>query len=330
MNKIIISGSALLIVSALIVPASIGESGGSRKFSSQFNAGPYYNGPLFDAHFHMPLSFKYGGPGFKFPMLEKDVTLDQILSFFDNENVEGAIAFYIPDQFRLEKALQDAYYIKERSFNSIRLFLMPGYLDAEKLDAIQNSNKGLFDGYGELAFYAPEQAGSTPDDDKYLKIYNVAGKHNLVVMIHPDLNQEANLEKAFQSNPDVTFLLHGHEIENSITALINKYPNVYFSIDSAVLYHMNGVFMFGPREKFISRFKEDFNSILNSRVNTWKRQIESYPDRFMWGSDRGVTWHFDEEISILFEEFARAFIGKLDKEVQEKFAYKNAESLFQK
>src|SRR3989344_9398621 len=25
-----------------------------REFSPQFNAGPYYSGPLFDAHFHMP------------------------------------------------------------------------------------------------------------------------------------------------------------------------------------------------------------------------------------------------------------------------------------
>ncbi|MEK6907454.1 MAG: hypothetical protein AABW45_02905, partial [Nanoarchaeota archaeon] len=41
----------------------IGEEGSfedtrcSRTFSPKFSTGPYYNGPLFDAHFHMPTTF---------------------------------------------------------------------------------------------------------------------------------------------------------------------------------------------------------------------------------------------------------------------------------
>ena len=64
-------------------------------------------------------------------------------------------------------------------------------------------------------------------------------------------------------------------------------------------------------------------------MKKWKNRIEQHPDQFMWGTDRAADWHFDEEISILVEEFARAFTGRLSPEVQEKFAYKNAERLIE-
>ena len=36
---------------------SFEDTGCSRTFSQKFSAGPYYNGSLFDAHFHMPTTF---------------------------------------------------------------------------------------------------------------------------------------------------------------------------------------------------------------------------------------------------------------------------------
>src|SRR3989344_6232899 len=64
----------------------------SREFSPQFNAGPYYSGPLFDAHFHMPNLIdvsKIGGYGegqdadhgsdpITDPVLGRDVELGKI------------------------------------------------------------------------------------------------------------------------------------------------------------------------------------------------------------------------------------------------------------
>ena len=67
---------------------------------------------------------------------------------------------------------------------------------------------------------------------------------------------------------------------------------------------------------------------MNRAVNKWKSAVKKHPDRFMRGSDRSLLWHYDEDVSILFEEFGRAFIGKLDPSVQEKFAYENSENLF--
>jgi len=209
------------------------------------------------------------------------------------------------------------------------LFLMPTTLDAEKLDSLHQSNAGLFKGYGELAFYTMWLKPLTPSDPKLFTIYKVAEKHGLIVMMHPDAGQKSNIETALQNNPGVNFLLHGFQAEDYITDLMDRYPNVYFSIDSAVLYAMQGLFMSGPKEVFISRFEQEFDSILSQTISKWKGKIERYPNRFMWGTDRGVKWHYNEEISILFEEFARAFIARLGPAVQENYAHKNAEKLLQ-
>lgn len=307
----------------------------ARSFSPQFNAEPYYTGPLFDAHFHMPISpglaeemSKMHGGHAPDLILGQNISLDKILCFFDKENVRGAVAFHTVDVVSLADTLEVARTIKEKSSDSVSLFLMPVVIDTEKLDNLHRSNAGLFKGYGELSFYDDLRKPLTPGSQKLLDLYDVAEKYGLVVMMHPDMGQKSDVEKALQENPQVKFLLHGFESEDYIADLMAKYPNVYFSIDSAVLYPMSGLFMMSE-ELFISKFKQDFSSILNSKLNKWKGRIESHPDRFMWGTDRGVEWHYTEEISILFEEFARAFIARLDPSVQENYAYKNAEKLLQ-
>ncbi|OGN16559.1 MAG: hypothetical protein A3C81_00855 [Candidatus Yanofskybacteria bacterium RIFCSPHIGHO2_02_FULL_46_19] len=310
----------------------------ARPFSPKLGSVPYYTGPLFDAHFHMPssrglaemMSQKHGGETTSDPVLGKDVTLEEILCFFNKEEVKGAIGFYALDPTSLGDTLEVARNIKEESLGSIALFLMPITLDAEKLDSLHQSNAGLFKGYGELGFYDVWLKPLTPSDPKLFNIYKVAKKHGLIVMMHPDAGQKSNIETALQNNPGVNFLLHGFQAENYIADLIDRYPNVYFSIDSAVLYPMMGLFMSGPKEVFISRFEQEFDSMLSQNISKWKGTIERYPNRFMWGTDRGVKWHYNEEISILFEEFARAFIARLDLSVQENYAYKNAEGLLQK
>ena len=312
----------------------------SREFSPQFKAEPYYNGPLFDAHFHMPHLIdvsKIGGHGegqdadhgsdpITNHVLREDVALDKILCNFDKEKVKGAIGFVVGVEQLLEEMLEIAESMKEESSRKINLFLMPVMFSTESLESIEKSNKGLFKGYGEMTFYDQDYANTPPDSPVVMETYKVAEKHNLIVMIHPGRNQKSNIGNVLQKNPNVNFLLHGFEIETDSVDLMDKYPNVYFSIDSAVLYAMQGLFM-GSKGQFVSRFEQEFDVNMNRAVNKWKSAVEKHPDRFMWGSDRGLPWHYDEDVSILFEEFGRAFIGKLDPSVQEKFAYENAEEL---
>ena len=305
----------------------------------RFNKTPYYTGPLFDAHFHMPLSEKFaeklsqmhGGELISDPVLGKDVTLEEILCFFNKEKVRGAIGFYGLDPTSLGDTLEVARNIKEESLGSIALFLMPTTLDAEKLDSLHQSNAGLFKGYGELAFYTVWLKPLTPSDPKMFSIYDVAEKHGLTVMMHPDARQENSVGNAARKKPNVKFLIHGPEMEDSITDLMNKYPNVYYSIDAILIRIPPSpgglLYTSSNKEDFISTFTENFDVLLNRAVKDWKEKIEQHPDRFMWGTDRAHKWHYDEEVSVLLEEFARAFIARLDLAVQENYAYKNAESL---
>lgn len=319
----------------------------SRKFSPQVNVGPYYLGPLFDAHFHLPATAHNLGEMYPMALFDQDVTFNQLLCTFDSEKVVGVTAFYdlyassFPDQwqpFLLDQSIKTAKEIKAHSKNKFKLFLSPDNLDAQVIDDILGSNPELFNGIGEIAFYSPPQkSGVTPDDSHYQAVWKVAAKYHLPVMFHPgDSNpvfrpapdQEAHVAEAIKDNPNVKFLLHGYQSKDYISDLMNKYSNVYYSIDSATLFPFEGMFVMGPKEAFIARFKNDFNSQLQEQVNFWKPQIEKYPDRFMWGTDRAEAWHFDKEVEPLFEEFGRAFAGRLDPSIQEKYAYRNAENLF--
>lgn len=299
----------------------------SRTFSPQFAAEPYYTGPLFDAHFHLPPAYEEQDDGWRPPVLGKEVTIDKILCLFDQENVKGAYAFTMWEYGKLDHSLQGFTDLKKRLRVGFHLFLIPSELEGGELADIVEKHPQLFDGFGEIVFYDPERAGATPEDPVSLDIHTVAGRHGFIVMFHPDEGQRSLVEHALKNNPETKFLLHGWESADYISELMDKYPNVYYSVDSATLYAYDGMLIKGPRASFTSRFRSDFRSNLNSKADKWKSRIERHPDRFMWGTDRAADWHFDEEISRLFEEFARAFIGRLSPDVQEKYAYKNAEQL---
>src|SRR3989344_5015872 len=292
----------------------------------QFSNTPYYTGPLFDAHFHVPdLS---------------EVSLNNLLCTFDKEKVKGTILFYWNAQLSSEKRLAEAESIKNDSSGKIRVFLAPVQYSLKALEDIEAAHKGLFTGYGEMAFYNrgdPSQSyyPKRPDAQEFLEIYALAEKNNFVVMIHPDRGQEQAIENVLQKYPNVKFYLHGDEIEGAIIGLMDKYPNVYYSID-AVLSRLpfppaDALHLSSSENEYVSKLTQNFSAILEGAVSDWKTKIETHPDRFTCGTDRGgATWHYGEEVSRLFEELSRAFISRLDLSVQEKYAYKNAESLLQK
>ena len=291
----------------------------------RFNKTPYYTGQLFDAHFHVPDL--------------DEVKLNDLLCMFDKEKVKGTILFYWNDQLSLEKRLDEAESIKDASSGKIRVFLAPVQYSLKELEDIEAAHKGLFTGYGEMAFYNrgdPSQSyyPKSPDEQQFLDIYALAEKNNFVVMIHPDRGQEQAVENVLQKYPNVKFYFHGDEIEGTIIGLMDKYPNVYYSID-AVLSRLSfppadALHISSSENDYVSKLTQNFPAILDGAINEWKTKIEKHPDRFTWGTDRGgFTWHYGEEVSRLFEELSRSFIGRLDPSVQEKYAYKNAENLLQ-
>ena len=292
----------------------------------RFNKTPYYTGQLFDAHFHVP-DFS-------------EVKLNNLLCMFDKEKVGGTILFYWNGQLSLEKRLAEAQSIKNASSGKIRVFLAPVQYTLKALEDIETTHKGLFTGYGEMAFYNrgdPSQSyyPKRPDEQQFLDIYALAEKNNFVVMIHPDQGQQQAVESVLQKYPNVKFYFHGDEIKDAIIGLMDKYPNVYYSID-AVLSRLpyppaDALHLSSSENDYVSKLTQNFSAILDGAISEWKAKIEKHPDRFTWGTDRGgFTWHYGEEVSRLFEELSRAFIGRLDLAVQENYAYKNAENLLQK
>ena len=144
-------------------------------------------------------------------------------------------------------------------------------------------------------------------------------------MIHSGKGQQEQVENVLASYPNVTFLLHGHESAQYITELMGTFTNIYYSVDGASLYSMRGAMVRSGYDDYVAGFKNEFTSLIDEGISFWRDKIGEYPDRFILGTDRGGTGHYSEEFSQLTEEFSRAFIGGLDKSVQEKFAHQNAE-----
>ena len=148
-----------------------------------------------------------------------------------------------------------------------------------------------------------------------------------MVYLHPGERHEDNLELALQEYPEISFIVHGEQIEEEIGDLMEKYPNIYFTVND--LY--GDQYLLHPGEStqtFLAALK-NYGPLLEKDLATWKDLIEAHPEQFLWGTDRGgiAVWTFDLEVGQALVDYARAFIGRLDPDVQEKFAYKNAESL---
>lgn len=309
----------------------------------QFASNPYYTGPLIDAHLHMPFTFQapkalYQQADWPAPTLEVEVAAGDIICGFDKGKINSAFGFYVVPSLLKGQALQPIKQVEQQYAGRITSFLMPAHvsgldLKPEEAEEILNSNKGLFKGYGEIAFYKGSFKGISPDDHSLLEIYRIADKHNLIVMIHPDNGQQQAIEKILKTYTNVKFLLHGENMWPWIEEIIGVYPNAYYSIDANLFdipnEHTIANIYGTQKEEFVSEFRDNFDRILKVNVEIWEPRIEKYPDNYLWGTDRAFDWHFEYDVGALLEEISRSFIGQLDPAVQEKFAYRNAEMLLE-
>src|SRR3989344_2103886 len=307
----------------------------------QFSNTPYYTGPLFDDHYHMPTFFKVPDHP-DAPIIDEDISRRDVACLFsDKERVKGVFAFYsIPINLK-DSSLKIIQEIEQQYPGKISHFLefvvFPGYsVDPAQIGDILNANKGLFKGYGEISLYLPHYSSVKPNDPAMRELYEIADKHNLIVMMHPIEGQQQAIEEVLRDYPNVQFLFHGAERLSSANmfhdTFLGKYPNAHYSVD---------IDLFGEnyqgrplldtaksKQDFITQLKQNWQSTLNAKVASWKSKIEKHPNQFLWGTDRGsALWQYDPEVGTILEEFSRTFIGQLNSSAQEKFAYKNAESL---
>lgn len=313
------------------------------KTQRQFKNEPYYNGPLIDSHVHFPTSSKIvssvaGQNGLQMPVLEGDLSAENLICLFESEGIIKTFAFHITAKLAEGAPVSTAKAIEEAYPGKLVNLLMPPpvkslLVDASTIKGILEKNKGLFKGFGEVALYRDGFEGMLPNDPYLKEIYKLAQEHNLVVMIHPEDNLKDGIEEILAEFSDVNFLFHGGRYQEWIIDLMPKYKNAYYTADdiNALFGHEKevGYQKTSTKEEYLAYMKANFDKALVKEVARWKAKIEKNPDRILWGTDRWYGWTFDPEVGAVLEEFGRSFIGRLDVSVQENFAYKNAEKILQ-
>ena len=312
-----------------------------------------YKGPMIDAHIHIQ-SLPDGEPGFPDEYytgenLSIKRSIAEWVCMMDYEGTSKAVAFFAVWNPITKESLDLVKLTMEKYPGRFIPFIMPPdddgspegspTVDAKTLQEMVEIYPGLFQGYGEIGLYSrPGGAPPLPPDSKRLtEIYPVIRKHNLVVYFHLGEGQKESFEKVLDENPDITFIFHGDQLIqceacdgtlDDVAEILEDHPNVYYGVDE--LY--GDVFLLREevsKEQFIAHFRE-YSPLLEKDLKTWKDFIEKHPDQVLWDTDRGVgsAWSLDPEVAVTLNDYSRAFIGRLDPGVQERFAYKNAERLF--
>ncbi|MBI2047765.1 MAG: amidohydrolase family protein [Parcubacteria group bacterium] len=316
----------------------------------EFSHTPYYTGPLIDSHVHMPVSsgivssvaekLGFKSPlfgGFTFGSGEK-LTLDYTACLFKREGTKGVFGFFLATKFSSGAEIKTMKKAASAYKDLFVPFWMPApypYLRANTtiLKDMVEKNKNLIKGIGELKIFD----GSKFDNSHFTELFAIAEEYNLIVMSHPDETDVATVEKIIKDHPKISFLIHGHEsadviMVNWVMEMMRKYNNVYYTMDTIQkIFGWKKEHQFAPpnRDEYLLHLRGEFDALLTEGVSGWKHAIETYPDRFLWGTDRWNGWMFDREVGGLTVELYRAFIGKLAPGVQEKYAYKNAERLLE-
>ncbi len=306
----------------------------------------YYKGPMIDTHIHLQ-SLPDGTPGFLDDYYIGDNlgikrSMDEWVCMIDSEGTKQVWGFFPVWEPIIKESADIVKITNDKYPNRFIPFIMPpdgeeSTVVAEELEEMLNVEPGLFRGYGEIGLYSHGGVEDLPpDSERLMKIYSVIREHNLIVYFHLGEGHKESLERAASANPDITFVFHGDQLidcaecdktPDAVAEILKNNPNVYYGIDE--LY--GGDWLLKPgasKEKFLENFA-DYEPLLKKDTATWKKFIEDYPDQVLWGSDRGVsaTWDKDSDVALTLNNYTRAFIGRLDPAVQEKFAYKNAEKL---
>jgi len=311
----------------------------------------YYQGQLIDTHFHfgsLPSwpdfkdSPEEAGESPDYGWLGLKVKVDEVACTFKHDGTVAAFTFFNVWREIESPSLKVTKLIMERYPKLFVPFIQPPddpspVVPASVLEGLLSVYPGLFKGLGEIGNYGPvgEIEDPPPDAPLYLENYKLAQEHNLMVYYHLGKGHKENFKRALQQYPDINFIFHGDtltsddKVVSAVADIIRNNPNAFYTVDELygdVWLLRNGV----SKEEFMAHF-EDYEPLIEKDLETWKEVIEEYPDQFMWGTDRGdePIWTYDKEVGKQLTDYARAFIGRLDPLVQEKFAYKNAEKLIQ-
>lgn len=296
----------------------------------------YYKGPMIDTHVHID---SLADPGF-------GGSISEWICMMDVEDTEKAFVLFpvwepiIKESLDLAKEATEVYPGRFIPFIGTpdRDGSPDGFptVDVSELREMLDAYPGLFAGYGEIGLYArPGGAPAlSPVSERLTEIYPLIRENRLIIYFHLGEDHKESFERVLEANRDIPFIWHGDQLIECqacpknldyIAQILERHPNVYYGIDQ--LY--GNVWLLNPevtKKQFLAHFS-DYQRLLEIDLANWKALIERYPDQVLWGTDRGAEWSRDPEVAIVLNDYERAFIGRLDPAVQEKFAYQNAERL---
>lgn len=207
----------------------------------------------------------------------------------------------------------------------------------------QIAGNNFLQGLGEMEQYAWD-AGV--DSSKLHRLYGMADNHNIHFMIHTKGVETAAFGEIAEMYPDVTFLLHAFrkdadQYQTEIINLLTEHDNVYFSIDADhMMFDTTGDFPIGllykyqdlPTKEAVEEFKDQYallhDQLLADAVTSYKPIVDAAPRKVMWGTESYPAYNYHPDVYKRVINFSRQFIGQLEAEDQEKFAYKNAKRVF--
>ncbi|MFC1977224.1 leucine-rich repeat domain-containing protein [Chloroflexota bacterium] len=280
---------------------------------------PYYPGPLFDTHLHtrniLPQS------------------PETVLSYLDRENVARAICFQPPSSNGTSPI--------PITGSRVVTLLAPGYMCSENFSPIllrqHLQPQGPCWGAGECGLWEEEDQDIYFDSPQMETIFDEVNKVKGIVMIHfgdgdpgrlPELSEIAS---AVDKYPDAIFLFHSIGTFPLVAQLMDIYPNVYFTMDSASFRLGSGAGLKSSdnAEEWLAAVNQtSLSCIVERNFEDLAPLLQQYPDRIFWGTDFSEAWHYDESVTDLVTRIHRRFIGRLPADIQEKYAYQNAQRVF--
>jgi predicted TIM-barrel fold metal-dependent hydrolase len=185
---------------------------------------------------------------------------------------------------------------------------------AARLDAVLA--QGKFRAIGEVHVrQVSRKIDRDPTAPAFAQILEVAAKHNLPVVIHYELTDQATaaLGRALAAHPKTMIVLaHGGEGPPArIEPLLARHPNLMVDLSG----------MHFQRTPALATATGPLDP-------AWKALIEKMPDRFLTGIDLWAPRFFEPKILDRMIGWTRRILGELSPAVAEQVAYRNAVKLY--
>lgn len=197
------------------------------------------------------------------------------------------------------------------------------------LTAAVGSHVATFAGMGESAFYSSEFAETELTSNLWKKIFNYAGKNDLILMIHLRPGQADDLDTMLTDYPGTTVLLHGAEIYESLDSLLTEHDNLMYTLDTSILlWGSAGNLMYpndgGSAASFIAAYDANAATLLAEAQAKWYALIAAHPNKVMWGTDISEDWHINKRVYNRLLQFSEDFAAPLNDVLEKKYQRTNA------